>query len=162
VNIDPMNQFEELHAGRLMLVPIAASQAQAFLSKDFSGVSPAQGWPHEDTLDGLRMAVEHGYPAGWMVTLDRSVIGDCGIHGVADSAGIIEIGYGLAAPFRGHGYGTEVVAAMTAWLIEQSGVTAISAATLAGNAASRRVLEKNGFEFVGIDEDQQAGYRLNR
>jgi RimJ/RimL family protein N-acetyltransferase len=157
-----MNQFEELHAGRVMLVPIGASLARAFLSKDFSDVSPAQGWPHEDTLDGLRMAVEHGHPPGWMVTLDRSVIGDCGIHGLADSAGVIEIGYGLAAPFRGHGYGTEMVAAMAAWLLEQSGVTAISAATMASNAASRRVLEKNGFEFVGIDEEQQAGYRLVR
>lgn len=49
------------------------------------------------------MAVDRGHPPGWMVTLEHSVIGDCGIHGFADSAGVIEIGYGLAAAYRGHG-----------------------------------------------------------
>lgn len=51
---------------------------------------------------------------------------------------------------------------MAAWLIKQRGITAVSATTLADNTASRRVLEKNGFQFMGMDEEQQAGCRLVR
>ncbi|MHB1931224.1 MAG: GNAT family N-acetyltransferase, partial [Acidimicrobiales bacterium] len=85
------------------------------------------------------MALEHDEPPGWMITLKGKVIGDCGTKGRADAAGMVEIGYGLAVPFRGQGYGTEAVGAMAEWLLGQSGTVTVRACTLAENAASRRV-----------------------
>ena len=150
--------FDEIRTARLQLVPFDDDTARAVVSGDLSGVHAAEGWPHDDTTDGLSMAIKHGQPAGWMVTLDGSVIGDCGTHGGADEEGIVEIGYGLAEPFRGRAYGAELVRAMTEWLLERPGVRAVRASTLADNVASRRVLEKTGFALIGYDDDGQAMY----
>ena len=133
--------------------------ARAILAGDLSalttaGLTAADGWPHEDTADGLAMAGKAGYPPGWLVTAGGAVIGDCGTHGPVDEAGRVEIGYGLAAPSRGQGYGSEAVAAVTEWLLSQPGVRQVRAHTLTSNAPSRRVLEKAGFTYVGLDEGE--------
>ena len=106
------------------------------------------------TADGLAMPVKTGHPPGWLVTADGAVIGDCGTHGPVDEAGSVEIGYGLAAPSCGQGYGSEAVAAVTEWLLSQPGVRQVRAHTLTSNAPSRRVLEKAGFTYVGLDEGE--------
>jgi len=80
-----------------------------------------------------------------------SASGDIGTHGPVDEAGSVEIGYGLAAPSRGQGYGSEAVAAVTGWLLSQPGVRQVRAHTLTSNAPSRRVLEKAGFTHLGLD-----------
>lgn len=150
--------FEPIPTARLQLLPVSADTARAIVAGNLTGLSPAEGWPHEDTADGLSMAIKHGHPAGWMVTLDGEVIGDCGTHGRADDTGTVEIGYGLAAPYQGRGYGTEVVQAITDWLSGQQGVHVVRASTLQDNVASRRVLEKAGFRLTGFDEEDQAVY----
>jgi RimJ/RimL family protein N-acetyltransferase len=66
----------------------------------------------------------------------------------------VEIGYGLAAPSRGQGYGSEAVAAVTEWLLSQPGVRQVRAHTLTDNAPSRRVLEKAAFTYVCLDEGE--------
>jgi RimJ/RimL family protein N-acetyltransferase len=113
----------------------------------------APGYPHADTADGLGMWVEHGGPddGGWFVTLaaDGRVIGDCGTAGPPDDEGRQEIGYGLAAPFRGQGLGTEAVRLMADWLAEQPGIRSLTADVEVGNDASRRLLERLGFRLTG-------------
>ena len=152
-------KFDEITTERLRLVPFDENTARAILDGDLESISAGEGWPHEDTIDGLSMADKHGVPPGWMVELDETVIGDCGTHGDADETGVIEIGYGLAEPFRGRRYGTELVGAMTEWLLAQPRIHAVRASTLADNAASRRVLEKNGFSLTGYDENGEAIYQ---
>ena len=83
---------------------------------------PVQGLPSQPwrtrivpPTDGLRSG-------GWLVTLDDLVIGDCGAHGDPSPGGDVEIGYGLAEPYRGRGYGTELVTALSDWLLAQPGV----------------------------------------
>ncbi|HTW13063.1 MAG TPA: GNAT family N-acetyltransferase [Solirubrobacteraceae bacterium] len=132
-------------AGRVVLVPIFPDTAQAILAGDLSLVRAGDGWPHEDTYDGLRMSLEGGHAPGWFVTLDGAVIGDCGIHGEPDRDGVVEIGFGLAAPYRGRGHGAEVVRALTRWLLAQSEVSCVIARVAPGNIASRRTLEGAGF-----------------
>ena len=78
------------------------------------------------------------------------VIGDCGTHGPADAEGSIEVGYGLAPRYRGRGFGTELVAALTRWLLVQPGVRRVRARTHVANLPSRRVLEKAGFRQVSL------------
>jgi len=46
------------------------------------------------------------------------------------------------------------VAAVTDWLLSQPGVRPVRAHTLTSNAPSRRVLEKAGFTYVGLDEGE--------
>ena len=134
-----------LQTARLRLEPLAAETARAILAGDLSGLAAAgltaaDGWPHEDTADGLAGAVKAGYPPGWLITAGGTVIGDCGTHGPVDEAGVIEIGYGLAAPSRGQGYGSEAVLAVTEWLLSQPEVRQVQAHTLTDNMPSRRVL----------------------
>jgi RimJ/RimL family protein N-acetyltransferase len=148
-----------LQTARLRLEPLTAETARAILAGDLSGLTAAglaaaDGWPHDDTADGLAMAGKGGYPPGWLITTGGAVIGDCGTHGPVDEAGRVEIGYGLAAPSRGQGYGSEAVAAVTDWLLSQPGVRQVRAHTLTSNAPSRRVLEKANFRYVGLDEGE--------
>ncbi|MFZ0043138.1 MAG: GNAT family N-acetyltransferase [Solirubrobacteraceae bacterium] len=152
-------KFDEIRTERLRLVPFDDNTARAVLAGDLEGINAGEGWPHKGTINGLSMAREHGEAPGWMVTLDETVIGDCGTHGSADETGVIEIGYGLAEPFRGRTYGTELVGAISEWLLAQPGIQAVRASTLADNAASRRVLEKNGFSLTGYGEDGKALYQ---
>jgi RimJ/RimL family protein N-acetyltransferase len=143
-----------LQTARLCLEPVTAEAARAVIAGDFSGLKPAEGWPHEDTADGLAMVVKTGIPLSWFIVADGAVIGDCGLHGPVDEAGNAEIGYGLAAPSRGQGYGSEAVAAITGWLLSQPEVRQLRACTLTDNVPSRRVLEKAGFTYTGIDDGE--------
>ena len=152
-------ELRPLQTTRLRLEPLTMETARAILAGDLSwltaaGLTAANGWPHEDTADGVTGAVKAGYPPGWLITASGAVIGDCGTHGPADEAGCIEIGYGLAAPSRGQGYGSEAVLAITEWLLSQPEVSLVQAHTLTSNAASRRVLEKAGFRYLGLDEGE--------
>jgi [ribosomal protein S5]-alanine N-acetyltransferase len=132
---------------RLILAPLGETVARAVLVDDFSAVERADGWPHADTLDALRMATTPDSPSSvWLIMLGRIVIGDCGTLGGLDSAGAIEIGYGLAEEHRGRGYGNEVVDALSGWLIAQPEVERVVAREVrADNIASRRALENAGF-----------------
>ena len=153
-------RLEPLRTARLRLEPMTLETARAILAGDLSGLTVAGGWPHEDTADGLALAVKGGHPPGWLITADGAVIGDCGLHGPVDQDGSVEIGYGLAAPWRGQGYGSEAVAAITEWLLGRPEVRQIRARTLIANAPSRRVLEKAGFQFTGIDDGEAVYERL--
>jgi RimJ/RimL family protein N-acetyltransferase len=146
---------------RLVLAPLSDALAAAVVAGDVSGLVPGEGWPHDDTVDGLRMAA-HGRAAAWLVTVEGVVIGDCGTHGEPDESGDVELGYGLAAPYRGRGYGTEVVFGLSQWLIGQDGVRRVVArGVLVDNTPSRRALERAGFALESADE-QRTWYALAR
>lgn len=154
---------EKIATERLVLEPLEPDAARAVLAGDVSSLETADGWPHDDTLDALRMTV---VPGGgtlvWLVLLDGLVIGDCGTVGGLDERGDIEIGYGLAAEHRRRGYANELVPALARWLAAQPGVERVVAGeVLAGNVASRRALENAGFAL----EREEAGltwYALRR
>jgi RimJ/RimL family protein N-acetyltransferase len=115
-----------------------------------SGLRPGPGWPHEDTAAAL---VGTSLPAPdpdeptrtWLVVVDGAVVGECGWKGPPGDDGAVEIGYGLAAPSRGLGLGTEAVAVLVAWTERQHGVRAVTAEVSTGNQASRRLLRRLGF-----------------
>jgi RimJ/RimL family protein N-acetyltransferase len=149
-----IERFEPLRTSRLDLEPITPEVAHSIASGDVVGLDPAEGWPQDGTTNGVALAIEHGHPPGWLVRCSGRVIGDCGIRAPVDDVGCVEIGYGLAGPFQGQGFGTEVVTAISDWLLAQPGVTTVGARTVPSNTASRRVLEKAGFTFVGTTEDE--------
>jgi RimJ/RimL family protein N-acetyltransferase len=124
--------------------------ARSVLDADLSLIARTAGWPHDDTLDAIKMATAIGGSSlVWLVTLDGVVIGECGTVGGLDETGAIEIGYGLAEEHRGRRYGNELVAALSDWLLAQPHVEEVVAReVLAENVASRRALENAGFALV--------------
>jgi RimJ/RimL family protein N-acetyltransferase len=149
---------------RLVLEPLDEEIARAVLVGDFSLVTRAEGWPHDDTLDAIRMATTtpDGRSHVWLVMLGKVVIGECGTVGGLDDAGEIEVGYGLAAEHRGRGYGNEVVGALSGWLMAQPQVEQVVAReVLADNVASRCALENAGF-LLEREEHGLTWYALHR
>jgi RimJ/RimL family protein N-acetyltransferase len=138
---------ERLVTPRLVLEPVSPALANAIAAGDLSSLRPGEGWPHADTVDGLRA----GTP--WLVLLDGVAIGDCGTHGPPVD-GEVEIGYGLAEPYRGRGFGSETAVALTEWLLAQPEVTRVVANdVLADNTPSRRALERAGLRLVAGNGD---------
>jgi len=135
---------------RIRLERIGLKRAKAIVAGDYTGLDPAPGWPHDDTLDGIRIAAEFATSdeeTGFLVLLVETgqVIGDAGWKGGPDAAGQVEIGYGLAAPSRGQGLGTEMVLALRDWAIAQPGVRTVLAEALEENHPSWMALEAAGF-----------------
>ena len=62
---------------------------------------------------------------------------------------IPEIGYWAGEPFWGRGYGTEAVRAMIDHAFTATNLEALAASCRVTNMASRRVLEKCGFQWTG-------------
>ncbi len=130
---------------RLELVPLHPEAARRLANGDLSGLVAGAGWPHADTFDALAYAVPDASMNSWLIVLDGAVIGDLGWKGGPGPDGTAEIGYGLAAPYRQRGYGTEAVAAFVEWASRQPSVRRLVAQTRADNLPSRRVLEHAGF-----------------
>lgn len=81
--------------------------------------------------------------AGLIGGIGRMVLS--GIEGHRD-----EIGYWLAAPFRGKGIMTEVVGKLSIYLFSSSPLVRIEAHVYEYNPASARLLEKTGFQREGL------------
>lgn len=145
-----------LYGPRVCLVPASRPLAVAVVQgTDLDaalsplGLSAGDGWPHADTPDALRPLAEHGADGedgGWLIAVDGAVVGDCGWRGGPDGHGDVLLGYGLAAPWRGRGVGTEAVALLCAWAEAQPGVQRLVAEVHVDNAPSRRLLRRLGFD----------------
>lgn len=141
---------------RLELPVVTAAIARAVLHGDLAdlpdGLHAAPGWPTADTVDGLRMEPPDGVGSRLVVRRDtREVIGELGWKGGPDATGTAEIGYGLAVRSRRRGYGTEAVRAFTDWVLGPGGAVAVRAEVVTDNLASRRLLERIGFELDRVD-----------
>ena len=79
---------------------------------------------------------------------DGGVLGCCGI---AQRGGATpEIGYWLGVPFWGKGYATEAARAVIDHAFVDLGHDTLVAGARVSNPASRRVLEKCGFQWTGV------------
>ncbi len=85
--------------------------------------------------------------AALVVTLDGGAIGICSIE---LREGEAEIGYWLGVPFWGRGYATEAVRALIDHAFGELGHEALVSGARVSNPASRRVLEKCGFQWTGV------------
>lgn len=74
--------------------------------------------------------------------------GCCGIETHADD-GVTEIGYWIGEPYWGRGYATEAVHALVDMAFSTRDIAHIDARCRVTNTASRRVLQKSGFQFQG-------------
>ena len=85
--------------------------------------------------------------ATFAVIRGGDLIGVCGVE-PRDNAP--EIGYWLGAPYWGRGYATEAVRAVIDHAFGTVGHDTLQAGARVGNPASRRVLEKCGFQWTSV------------
>ncbi len=76
------------------------------------------------------------------------LVGTCG-YGKRHDLGP-EIGYWIGEPFWGRGYATEAIRAVVDHLFSVTALDEIAAGCRVTNVASRRVLEKCGFQWTGV------------
>jgi RimJ/RimL family protein N-acetyltransferase len=101
-----------------------------------------------DAEDFINAANRAGSETVFVVTLrDGAIIGACGFITAAREAP--EIGYWLGVKFWGKGYATEAVRAVIDHVFTDLDCEAIQSAARVTNPASRRVLEKCGFQWTG-------------
>ena len=85
----------------------------------------------------------------FLITRDGEVFGGVGID--LSRSATPEIGYWLGVPFWGQGYATEAARAVIDYAFEEFGTTELRAGARVVNAASRRVLEKCGFQWTSVE-----------
>jgi RimJ/RimL family protein N-acetyltransferase len=79
---------------------------------------------------------------------DDSIVGGCGFGRL--DGGNPEIGYWIGVPFWGRGYATEAARAVIDYAFGDFGLDLLEGAARVTNPASRRVLEKCGFQWTGV------------
>jgi RimJ/RimL family protein N-acetyltransferase len=84
----------------------------------------------------------------FLITRENRVLGAVGIGMPEREAP--DIGYWLGVRFWGHGYATEAVRAVIDHAFEDLDYEALGAGARVTNPASRRVLEKCGFQWTGV------------
>jgi ribosomal-protein-alanine N-acetyltransferase len=97
----------------------------------------------------------HGF---FIVRSDTGItIGQCGFKGPPDADGVVEIAYGVASEHERKGYATEAARALVAYALSIAEVNLVRAHTLPASNASKRVLAKCGFQFMGEINDPEDG-----
>jgi RimJ/RimL family protein N-acetyltransferase len=108
--------------------PYSMRDAEAFLAS-----------PRDPVLPSL-LIFERGSGA-------PQLVGACGLG--RRPSGSVEMGYWIARPFWGRGYATEACAALIN-IARTIGLSSLEGSHFLDNPASARVLEKLGFEALGI------------
>jgi RimJ/RimL family protein N-acetyltransferase len=83
---------------------------------------------------------------------DETIVGACGIAAdhTAYDGGAPEIGYWLGVKHWGQGYATEAVRALIDYAFTELDHDTLQAGARVTNPASRRILEKCGFQWTGV------------
>ena len=117
----------------------------------------------EEALDAIRFyadCVDNGhlpFVLGVELKETRELIGDTGISEVDGKPDEAEIGYCIGEKYRGKGYASELLDAISGFVVSRFGIRAICGRVVHGNEASSKVLEKGGYQFVqeefGAEDD---------
>lgn len=148
------------------LMTLETATLRRLLRADVPSAWPPEHWePH--VFDFMRrQQIEHPQTAVWnryvLLRSDPAVlIGTLG--GFLKSPAEAEIGYSILPPWHRQGLATEGTRALIRQIFGSPSVRTISAQTMPGLIASRRVLEKCGFAFAGPgDEEGTIRYCLHR
>ena len=129
------------------------AKAVAMLANDKRIAENTARIPHPYTLadakDFIAKVAGSGAETVFAITLARGrLIGLCGLdRGRGEDP---EIGYWLGVPHWGQGYATEAVRALIDHTFADLALERLEAGARVANPASRRVLEKCGFQWTGV------------
>ena len=122
--------------------PYALADAQAFLTAANTGDGEIA------FLISTHVTTALGTTALGATNLGATVLGCCGIAKLDRQTP--EIGYWLGVPFWGKGYATEAARAVIDHAFGELGYDTLLAGARVSNPASRRVLQKCGFQWTGV------------
>ena len=170
-----MNDFKlkterlELIAGTIELFRARVDDREV-LSRALGAHVP-DDWPpplyDQDALDWMAKYLEENADAGgwtfYFVVLPArdggeqraTAIGGCGFKGKPSADGTVEIGYSMLPEFQRAGYATEAAGAFVRYAFAQPQVARVIAETYPELRPSIRVLEKNGFRFIGDGSEER-------
>jgi RimJ/RimL family protein N-acetyltransferase len=143
-----------LETGRLVLRPPRCEDAKALamLANDRRVAENTLRIPHPyalaDAEGFIAAANEADDERVLVITRAGAVLGACGIAKLDGERP--EIGYWLGAPFWGKGYATEAARALIDHAFGDLGYDHLLGGARVSNPASRRVLEKCGFQWTGV------------
>ncbi|MFI9596637.1 GNAT family N-acetyltransferase [Nonomuraea sp. NPDC052265] len=153
-------------AGRLVLRPFGPRDADRVRSVIESAAGSAAG-PGERFLppgapahaSGVGQWLAHGVHELYrsqqglhlaMTEADDRVVGAISLFRTSWTAGTTEVGYGVHPLYRGRGYATEAVRALTAWVFATTTLRRVDLTANLDNPASLRVAFKAGFTWEGV------------
>jgi RimJ/RimL family protein N-acetyltransferase len=153
--IIPETAPRTLQTARLVLRPPHADDAAtlAALANDIRIAQNTTRIPHpyalSDAQAWLRRVNGREGEATYLVTLaNGAVIGACGVE-LRDGKSP-ELGYWIGTPYWGQGYATEAARAVIDHGFAALGCQELQSGARISNPASRRVLEKCGFQWCGV------------
>ncbi len=102
-----------------------------------------------DADDFITAVNAPGGEVAFLITLREggAVVGGCG---VALQDGAPDLGYWLGVKYWNKGYATEAARAVVDFAFTELGHDTLSAGARVTNPASRRILEKGGFQWTGV------------
>ncbi len=163
----------DVRTSRLLLRPLEPSDVPAlwpFVSdEDFPRHMTWEAHRSEDeTADFIRSSEqgrEQGSSITWAVVEGATLAGIIGLHGITRTVRAwrvdrAELGYWIGPPFQNRGFATEAARAAIRFGFDDLGLHKITVGCIAENTASRRVIEKLGFRFLGEERDH--AFRFGR
>ena len=140
-----------LKTARLVLRAPRADDAKAItaLINDRRVADNMASIPHPYRRKDAKAFIENakGKPLFVIALADGQVIGGCGGTYRGDHP---ELGYWLGVPYWANGYATEAARALVDYCFGELGYDELLAGARVTNPASRRVLEKCGFQWTGV------------
>jgi RimJ/RimL family protein N-acetyltransferase len=85
-----------------------------------------------------------------------ALIGAGGFKGAPDPVGTVEVGYSVLPEYQRQGYASEALAGWVEFAFASGRVACVIGQTLTSLGASIKVLERAGFEYVGLGHDPGA------
>jgi ribosomal-protein-alanine N-acetyltransferase len=102
----------------------------------------------------VRRCLDDHTAEGFVITVAGAIAGHLSLARIrGDILDSADIGYWVAPCRRGHGIATRAIGLAAVHAFELLGLRRLHATTGADNLASRRALEANGFQMVGVTHD---------
>ncbi len=158
-----------LAAGQPTLnLPEGAGQLRALAERDLDAITVAcqhpttvrwttvpEGYQRSDAESFVRRAVD-GWALGNAATFaitdsDDAWVGNINLRLTDPESLEAEVGFLVAPTARGRGFGTAALRTVASWAFDSFGLGRIRWRAEVGNAGSRRVAEKAGFQVEGVE-----------
>jgi len=152
-----------LETERLSIFPLSKTEMQLYIQQENAlekslGLEKGKREITPELTDALKHsiipAIENESSQLEFVTLwtmvsrqDNIMVGDLCFKGDPGPKKEIEIGYGTYPAYRGKGYMSEALIAITDWALSRGDVKLVLAETKEENIASQQILRKAGFQF---------------
>ncbi|MCB0631197.1 MAG: GNAT family N-acetyltransferase [Saprospiraceae bacterium] len=157
MDISALEYFPRMETDRLILRRLHASDAKAvFRFRSDERVGKYLNRPLEENVEGCLDFIQNiseGIDAkewlywGLALRKNEEVIGTICLWNISVPNSRAEIGFELHPDHQGQGYMLEAVRAVLSFSFEQLQLNTIEACFHTQNLASRKLLEKNGFQF---------------